>query len=142
VTVEVLSACSDGNQTVVQLQTELDTRYWKLNDVDFGPTRGVYFETATVLLENGELFSSNSSGERSQVEFNQINQVARVRQTDIYPRAPSPNSQLLLKAEVTLLNLSPIYKPPDSATPIAFAEPGLIVVPLQFHLPVVIVNCP
>jgi hypothetical protein len=141
VEVEVLKACSDGNQTVVQIQTTLDSHYWKLNASDFEPVRGVDFETGTVLLETGVLFSSTSSGERSPVEFNPLNQVARVLQTQTYPQVPSPNAQFLLKAEVTLLNLPPTYLPPDSDTPIAFADPGIIVVPIQFQLPVEIVTC-
>lgn len=138
VTVGVIDSCSDGIKTTLRLQTELDLNYWGLKSTDFGPLGDVYFETSTVFFENGQLFSSTSSGERVGPFFNPLLPVARADQTFIYPEVPSAYSQFMLNAEVTLTNLPSNYRPP---TTITFTAPGMIVIPTQFNLPVSVSAC-
>ncbi len=139
VAVTLIHACSDGTRTILRIRTDLDSKYWGLRASDFSPLGKVYFETSTIFLQNGQLFSSTSSGKRDGPVFNLFEQLAQAEQTFIYPTTPSPNSQFELKAEVTLANLPPSYKPP--ATGIAFVEPGIIAIPTQFTLPVTIDVC-
>jgi hypothetical protein len=139
VAVTLINACSDGTRTILRIRTDLDPQYWGLSASDFSPVGKVYFETSTVFLQNGQLFSSTSSGKRDGPFFNLFDQLAQAEHTFVYPATPSPNSKFELKAEVTLANLPPSYKPP--ATGIAFVEPGIIIVPTQFTLPVTIDVC-
>lgn len=139
VTVKVIDACSDGIRTTLHLQTELDTKYWGLNASDFDPLGDVYFETSTVFLENGQLFSSTSSGERAGPFFDLLSQMARADQKFVYPAVPSPNSQFMLRAEVTLANLPSNYKPPTAG--VTFIAPDTITIPAQFNLPVIMSAC-
>lgn len=139
VAVTLINACSDGIRTVLRIRTDLDLNYWGLTASHFSPLGSVYFETSTVFLQNGLLFSSTSSGKSDGPFFNLLEQVAQVEQTFIYPGVPSPNSTFELKAEVTLANLPSDYTPP--ATGIAFVEPGIIAIPTHFVLPVTIEPC-
>jgi hypothetical protein len=123
----------------VRIRTDLDSHFWGLKASDFSPLGKVYFETSTVFLQNGQLFSSTSSGKRNEPVFNLLSQRVQTEQIFVYPAAPSPNATFELRAQVTLGGLPPGYMPP--AAGLTFPGPDVIAIPTQFTLPVRLQGC-
>jgi len=139
--IRVVDACTDGNQTVLHFETELDPQVWGLTALDFPPTGRVYFETSTILLENGELFSGISGGSRDGPWFDSTENRAKARYTLSHPEAASLSSSFELTAEVTLLDLPSTYRPPAMPLPVQLLEGGILLIPVQLHLPVTMTMC-
>ena len=130
ISVAIVGACSDGGNTILHLETTLDSNYWQLTEEDFYPVGKTYFETAIVLFENEILYSSFSSGKRDEPQFDPQNQTLTVSQTFVFPQVPIPDSKFRLTAQVTLLDLPSNFLPP---TPMDFLEPGIVEIPKQFE---------
>jgi hypothetical protein len=131
--------CSDGVNTTLYLQTDLDSKLWQLRENDFYPKGKTYFETSILFLENGEQFSMYSSGKRDDPIFNSRNDIVRTMQTFVFPKSPSPNSEFAVKAKVSLHDLPSTYTPPAA---IDFLEPGIIEIPMEYVTSATIGECP
>lgn len=141
ISVAITNACSDEYRTVVQMLAELDPAVWGLSREDFPPLGNVYFDTSTVLLEDGQAFSGIAGGARHGPWFDEEDQLAKVSSTLIHPEPASAASAFELIAEVTLLNLPDEYRPPLGLGRIDIVEIGVIVIPVQFQLPVTMASC-
>lgn len=133
------SLCTDGMNTILYLETTLDSNLWKLSQTDFFPNGKTYFETSINFLENDIPFSDFSSGKRDDPIFNMQNNIVTTIQTWIFPKTPLPNSSFTIEAKVGLYDLPFTYTPP---IPMDFLEPGIIVVPLDYVTYATIGDCP
>lgn len=136
--IEVILACADGMGTYITIRTELDLDFWGLSPDDF-QEGGTYLETGIGFFENGQIFTSNSSGARYEPEFDLSRGVVRVEQAFLYPRSPSHGSIYTINTEMYLLEISPDYQPPAGAV---FVDPGTLKLPADFRFPVNIQACP
>jgi len=139
ITVLAKALCTDGTNTTLYLETNLDSSLWQLNEKDFYPLGKTYFETSILFLENGEMFSMYSSGKRDDPIFNSQNKVVSTTQTFIFPKTLSANSTFTIKAKVTLLELPTTYAPPVKMD---FLESGIIEVPMEYVASATIGECP
>ena len=137
--VAVESLCSDGINTTLILQTDLNPAFWRLSENDFYPTGRTYYETSILLLENNEMYSSISSGKREEPVFDSEHNSISTIQTFVFPKAPLPNSLFTVKANVTLGDLPESYTPPAG---MSFMEPGIIKVPIEYVTPATLSECP
>ena len=139
ITVTAKALCTDGTNTTLYLETNLDLNLWQLNEKDFHPLGKTYFETGIVFLENGEMFSMYSSGHRDEPIFNSQNNIASTIQTFVFPKTPSENSTFTIKAKVSLLDLPTTYAPPVKMD---FLEPGIIEIPMEYVASATMGVCP
>ena len=139
ITVSAKSLCSDGVNTKLVLQTDLDPQFWQLSENDFSPTGKTYFETSILFLENNEMYSTSSSGKRDEPVFDSQNKIVSTTQTFVFPKTPLPKSEFTLKADVTLADLPESYISPAG---ISFLEPGIIEVPMEYDLSPTLSECP
>ena len=139
ITVTAKALCTDGTNTTLYLETNLDSSLWQLNEKDFYPLGKTYFETSILFLENGEMFSMYSSGKRDDPIFNSQNTIVSTIQTFIFPKIPSANSTFTIKAKVSLHDLPATYAPPVKMD---FLEPGIIEVPMEYVASATIAECP
>lgn len=139
ITVLAKALCTDGTNTTLYLETNLDSSLWLLNEKGFYPLGKTYFETSILFLENGEMFSMYSSGKRDDPIFNSQNKVVSTTQTFIFPETPLANSTFTIKAKVTLLDLPTTYVPPVKMD---FLESGIIEVPMEYVASATIGECP
>jgi hypothetical protein len=136
--VSAKSLCSDGVNTTLVLQTDLDPQFWQLSENDFSPTGKTYFETSILFLENNEMYSTSSSGKRDEPVFDSQNKIVSTTQTFVFPKTPLPNSEFIAKADVTLAALPESFVPPAG---ISFIEPGMIKVPIEYVTSATIGEC-
>jgi hypothetical protein len=136
--VSVVDAYAQVNSVTVELKTELDLAYWGLTAFDFYPTGKVYYETSTSLLDHGSVFASSSSGHRVGPSVNVLTGIAEAEHTVTYLARPPANPQLVLSAEVRLMNLPEGYRPPAALGVIPLEEPGIMLLPVQFTLPILL----
>ena len=139
ITVTAKALCTDGTNTTLYLETNLDSNLWQLNEKDFHPLGKTYFETGILFLENGEMFSMYSSGHRDEPIFNSQNNIASTIQTFVFPKTPSENSTFTIKAKVSLLDLPTTYAPPVKMD---FLEPGIIEIPMEYVASATMGVCP
>jgi len=139
ITVTAKALCTDGANTTLYLETNLDSSLWQLNEKDFYPLGKTYFETSILFLENGEMFSMYSSGKRDDPTFNSQNNMVSTIQTFIFPKTPSENSTFTIKAKVSLHDLPTTYAPPVEMD---FLEPGIIEIPMEYAASATIGECP
>ncbi len=139
ITVRAKALCTDGTNTTLYLETNLDSSLWQLNEKDFYPLGKTYFETSILFLENGEMFSMYSNGKRDDPTFNSENNVVSTIQTFVFPKTPSENSTFTIKAKVSLHDLPATYTPPVKMD---FLEPGIIEIPMEYLAPATIEECP
>ena len=139
ITVTAKALCTDGTNTTLYLETNLDSSLWQLNEKDFYPLGKTYFETSILFLANGEMFSMYSSGKRDDPTFNSQNNVVSTIQTFVFPKTPSANSAFTIKAKVSLHDLPAIYAPPVKMD---FLEPGIIEIPMEYLASATIGECP
>jgi hypothetical protein len=139
VTVTAKALCIDGAITSLYLETNLDSSLWQLNEKDFYPLGKTYFETSILFLENGEMFSTYSSGKREDPNFNSQNNIVSTIQTFVFPKTPSANSTFNIKAKVSLHDLPATYAPPVKMD---FLEPGIIEIPMEYVASAIIGECP
>jgi hypothetical protein len=137
--VDAKSLCSDGINTTLILQTELDPEFWQLSETDFYPNGKVYFETSILFLENNEMYSTVSSGKRDDPVFDFQNHSVSTIQTFVFPKQPMPNSEFTIKANVTLGDLPGSYIPPAG---VSLKEPGVIKVPIEYVASATLNQCP
>jgi len=139
ITVTAKALCTDGTNTTLYLETNLDSSLWQLSEKDFYPLGKTYFETSILFLENGEMFSMYSSGKRDDPTFNLQNNIVSTIQTFVFPKTPSANSTFTIKAKVSLHDLPATYAPPVKMD---FLEPGIIEVPIEYLASATIGKCP
>ncbi len=139
ITVIAKALCTDGTNTTLYLETNLDSSLWQLNEKDFYPLEKTYFETSILFLENGEMFSMYSSGKRDDPLFNSQNKVVSTIQTFVFPKTPSANSTFTIKAKVSLHDLPATYAPPVKMD---FLESGIIEIPMEYLVSATIGECP
>jgi DNA-binding CsgD family transcriptional regulator len=138
ITVTAKSLCTDGMNTILYLDTILDSNLWKLSQTDFFPIGKTYFETSINFLENDIPFSDFSSGKRDDPIFNTQNNMVSTIQLFVFPKTPLPNSTFTIEAKVALLDLPSTFIPP---IPMDFLEPGIIVIPLEYVTYATIGDC-
>lgn len=131
--------CTDGTNTTLYLETNLDSNLWQLSKKDFYPLGKTYFETSILFLENGDMFSIYSSGKRDDSTFNSQNNVVSTIQTFVFPKTPLANSAFTIKAKVSLHDLPSTYTPPVAMD---FLEPGFIEIPMEYVASATIGDCP
>jgi hypothetical protein len=139
IAITATSLCSDGVNTTLYLQIDLDSKLWQLSESDFYPKGKTYFETSISFLENDKDFSMYSSGKRDDPIFNSQNYMVSTVQTFVFPKTPLPNSKFTVKAKVSLHNLPPTYSPPVAMD---FLEPGIIEIPMWYVILATIGKCP
>lgn len=137
ISVAVKSLCSDGVQTTLVLQTDLNPKFWYLNETDFYPRGKTYYETSISLLENDQMYSNVSSGKRDDplVEAQNVSTI----QTFVFPKTPLSNSEFTIKAKVTLGDLPQAYTPPAG---VDFMETGIIEIPMEYVVSATLGECP
>ena len=139
ITVTAKALCTNGTNTMLYLETDLDSSLWQLSEKDFYPLGKTYYETSILFLENDEMFSMNSSGKRDDPTFNSQNNVVTTTQTFVFPKTPSANSTFTIKAKVSLIDLPATFTPPVEMD---FLEPGFIEIPMEYVASATIGECP
>ena len=139
ITVTAKALCTDGVNTTLYLETNLDSNLWQLIEKDFYPSGKTYFEISILFFENNEMFSMYSSGKRDDPIFNSQNNIVSTIQTFIFPKTPSLNSTFIIEANVSLHDLPSAYTPPVTTD---FLEPGIIEIPTEYVTPATIGTCP
>lgn len=139
ITVTTTSFCSDGTNSTLFLETELDTNLWKLDEKDFFPLGKTYFETRIVLPENEVLFSTSSSGQRDDPVYHPSDGLVSTKQTFVFPKTAQPTAVYLATAQGSLLDLPLTYTSPAE---MELLEPGVLEIPVKFIVPVTLGGCP
>ncbi|HMX18240.1 MAG TPA: hypothetical protein PLI15_14865 [Anaerolineales bacterium] len=137
--VAVKALCKDDVNTILYLKTNFDASLWHLNEKEFYPFGGAYFETSILFLENGEMFSMYASGKRDEPIFDLQNNMVSTMQTFVFPKIPSEESTFTIKAKVSLHDLPVTYIPPIK---VDFLEPGIIEIPMEYIVSAEIGECP
>jgi len=133
------SLCSDGKNTILSLQTDLDSEFWQFSENDFYPKSKTYFETSVLFLENNEMYSTVSSGKRENPVFDLQNNIVSTMQTFVFPKTPLLDTEFTVKAKVFLGDLPSTYTPPLG---VSFLEPGAIEIPMEYVTSASLSACP
>ena len=139
ISVAAKSLCSDGVNTTLILQTDLNPEFWQLSENDFYPKGKTYYETSILFLENNEMYSMVSSGERDDPVFNSQNNSVSTIQTFVFPKTPLPNSEFTIKANVTLGDFPEAYTLP---TGVSLMEHRVIEIPMEYVASATLSECP
>jgi hypothetical protein len=129
--------CSDGVNTTLILQTDLNPQYWQLSESDFYPQGKTYYETSILFFENDEMFSNVSSGKRDEPVVDSQN--VSTTQTFVFPKTPLSNSDFTVRAKVTFADLPESFTPPSG---MSFMEPGIIEIPMEYVASASLSECP